>query len=144
VQWVFWLNSDGSVTTYAAGSGSKKYGLVMFNPTYGKYIYFWHMANNTTTQSYVATYIAPGLNVVEGTALGYQGDATGVFNTCVHLHFTVSTSGTGDFLWPAGGTCNCLDPSSYVGYNLNNDNPSHVPANGTYLIQYDGQPPSTP
>jgi hypothetical protein len=144
VQYVFWLNPNGTVTTSSGGTGSKEYGLSIYNPGYGKYMYFWHMANNTNTTSYIMSAIAPGLNVVEGTQLGWQGDATGVFDTCVHLHFTVSTNGSGDFLWRDGFTCDCVDPTSYIGPNLNYFSPDHVPANATYPIDYDGDPPSLP
>jgi hypothetical protein len=143
VQKVYWLTGT-TTTDYWVNGSSKKYGILIYNPAYGRYLYFWHMANNTNTTSYMMSAITPGLNVYEGTQLGWQGDATGVYDTCVHLHFTVSTSGSGDWSWPSGGSCNCVDPSPYIGVNVNYSSPSHVPTNATYRVDYDGDPPSLP
>jgi hypothetical protein len=138
VVYVWWLNTDGSTTSYQVNSSSIKYGISIYHPSLGRYTYYWHMANMATGTSYIMAAIVPGLNVYEGTELGWQGDATGVLNQCVHLHFTVSSSSSGDS-WGSS-----LDPSSFIGPNLNYFDGNHVPTNATYGVDYNGQPPSLP
>lgn len=144
VQAIYWLTPGYGTTSAWVNSNSKKYGIRIYNSAYNKYLYFWHMANNTNTTSYVMSALYVGENVVQGTQLGGQGDATGVFDTCVHLHFTVSTSSAGDPLWLYNGSCNCVDPSPYMGVDVSWYSANHVRTDTYYGLDYDGDPPSLP
>lgn len=132
VQYLWWLNSDGTSTTYAKDGGSIKYGVSLSHSAAYVYTYYWHMGNQATGASYVAPSLAPGQAVSMGTFLGYQGNATGVLNQCTHLHFTVSTNPSGD-TWSTA-----VNPTYYIGPDVSYTSPTHVPTDGTFLVSYNG------
>ncbi len=91
----------------------------------GIWTWYEHLADAYSSTSYIASSIWPGAAVVTGTILGWQGNRTGVLTTCVHLHFTVSISGQSD-TW-----ANSVNPSWYLGPDLNQSSPGHVPNDWT-------------
>jgi len=85
--------------------------------------YYTHMADEQG-RSFISAQFPPGINelyVQAGTPLGYQGDYSGDPNNPVgvHLHFSiVLDDGTGKFRNELE-IQNTLDPSPYLGLNLN-------------------------
>lgn len=134
VKYLWWLNSDNTVTTSpkAGDAGSVKFGVSLYHQAAYLYTYYWHMANQSTRVSYVNSSLAVGQGVTMGTLLGYQGNATGVYNSCTHLHFTVSTNPGGDD-WSTA-----VNPTYYIGPDVSYTSPNHVPTDGSYLVSYNG------
>jgi hypothetical protein len=137
--WWLWRMSDGSYQVHnfdGTGQlnviGSTKYGVSLYDSSQpqASYQYYWHMADQQTFDSYVSTALQPNQTVTMGTYLGTQGNATGTGSVCTHLHFTASTSGTGDS-WSAA-----VDPSPLLGPDLNDDANGRVPAG--YPLSYNG------
>src|SRR5919204_368520 len=129
--WWLWRMSDGSYQVHSFDGtgqlnviGSTKYGVSLYDSSQpqASYQYYWHMADQQTFDSYVSTALQPNQTVTMGTYLGTQGNATGTGSVCTHLHFTASTSGTGDS-WSAA-----VDPSPLLGPDLNDDANGRVPA----------------
>jgi peptidoglycan LD-endopeptidase LytH len=85
--------------------------------------YYTHMADEQGV-SFISDQFSPGVSEVwveAGTLLGYQGDYSGDLNNPVgvHLHFSiVQDDGSGKFLNELKIN-NTLDPSPYLGLNLN-------------------------
>ena len=97
-----------------------KYGVTILNDD-GKAAHYWHMADQGTFSSWVEPALAVNQWLLQGTWLGYQGNATGVGTVLLHVHFTVGTNVNADF-WQYS-----VDPSPYVGPNLRHGSPDQPP-----------------
>jgi len=101
-------------------------------PSRQVWTYYTHMAYEDGV-SLISANFPPGTSewfVKAGTLLGYQGNYSGTPGnpTGVHLHFSIiRDDGKGKFLNELEIE-NTLDPSPYLGFNLNNDQGGVTPA----------------
>lgn len=84
--------------------------------------YYTHMANRDGTQSYIVEDFPPGTREVyveQGRLLGYQGEYNGdAFRVAMHLHFSITTSDADGGFRNEAVLGNTLDPSHYLGLNV--------------------------
>lgn len=95
---------------------STKYGVTIVGDD-GIVTHYWHMADQATFSSWVQWDLFVDHWVPQGKLLGYQGNATGVAFTLLHLQFTVGYNYTQDSFAYA------FDPTPYVGPNLRDGSP---------------------
>jgi len=86
--------------------------------------YYTHMAPRDGSASYVADDFPPGTNEVwveQGTFLGYQGEYSGnsIMPVGLHVHFSIVTSDPDGNFKNEAHRSNTLDPSPYLGMNVN-------------------------
>lgn len=84
--------------------------------------YYTHMASADGQTSFVAADFPPGtygVFVEQGTLLGYQGDYGGNRVVGLHLHFSIVTSEADGSFKNEALLENTLDPSPYLGLNVN-------------------------
>jgi murein DD-endopeptidase MepM/ murein hydrolase activator NlpD len=101
------------------------------NPSQQIWTYYTHLADENGS-SFISSMFPPGTSEVfvkAGTFLGIQGNFSGTTGNPVgvHLHFSiVKDDGSGNYLneLEIGNT---LDPSPYLGLNLNNNNTPEMP-----------------
>lgn len=87
--------------------------------------YYTHMANVDGTISYIQSEFPPGSNriwVEKGTLLGYQGTFAGTgAPIAMHLHFSIVKADPEGSYLNESFVENTLDPSPYLGLNLDYD-----------------------
>ena len=86
--------------------------------------YYTHMASHDGKQSFVVADFPPGTSEVwveQGTLLGYQGEynGEGKFAIGLHLHFSIVKSEPDGSFKNEADPDNTLDPSPYLGMDLN-------------------------
>jgi hypothetical protein len=86
--------------------------------------YYTHMASRDGEQSYVADTFPPGttdLPVQQGDLLGHQGEYAGAGRAPIglHVHFSIVLSDDAGSFHNEAVTGNTLDPSPYLGMQLN-------------------------
>ena len=85
--------------------------------------YYTHMASADGRLSYVDAAFPPGtqnLPVKQGTLLGHQGEYSGTANPVgLHVHFSIVLSDPDGSFKNESWTANTLDPSPYLGMDLN-------------------------
>jgi hypothetical protein len=148
----------GSGLKYTTANGSDVIGLVFkhVDPVAGGsiYSYWWHLGLRAKSsagaislaQSLVPQSLAYGVTYPAGTVLGKQGNimstGSGYKETATHVHMTLSKVATGDKCPTAGSP---VDPSPYVGVDVNYDHAATRPAYGTELSKlYPTPPPPAP
>ncbi len=94
------------------------------DPSRHIWTYYAHMASLDGTQSYISTDFPPGTSekfVTKGTLLGYQGLYAGVGAAPIkmHVHFSVVLSDSSGSFTNETRIQNTLDPSPYLGFNVN-------------------------
>lgn len=86
--------------------------------------YYTHMASRDGGESFVVDEFPPGTGNVfvrQGTLLGYQGEYAGVGRAPIgmHLHFSIVLSDENGVFTNQDFISNTLDPSAYLGMQLN-------------------------
>ena len=94
--------------------------------------YYTHMADRDGTQSFVLEEFPPGTSEVwveQGTLLGYQGEYSGsiLMPVGLHLHFSVVKSDADGSFKNESRIGNTLDPSPYLGMDVNIEGLPHRP-----------------
>ena len=100
------------------------------NPSREIWTYYTHMASKAGDQSYISSEFPPGTSekfVKQGTLLGYQGLYSGTDTPiAMHVHFSVVIDKNGSYTNETHFN-NTLDPSPYLGMNLNASNHPTIP-----------------
>ncbi|MBN1680821.1 MAG: M23 family metallopeptidase [Anaerolineae bacterium] len=94
--------------------------------------YYTHMASRDGTTSYIADAFPPGTSEVwvsQGTLLGYQGEYSGnsLMPVGLHLHFSIVKSDPDGSFKNESRVGNTLDPSPYLGMDVNIKNKPERP-----------------
>jgi hypothetical protein len=103
-----------------------------FNPSRQIWTYYSHMANETGDTSYISSDFPPGTSekfVTQGTLLGYQGlyNGTADYAISMHVHFSITLSGSNGSFTNETRFYNTIDPSPYFGFNVNADKNPIIP-----------------
>jgi len=92
--------------------------------------YYTHMASRSG-QSFIVDAFPPGTfakPITQGTLLGFQGEYNPQFPVAMHLHFSIVTSEPDGSFKNEAVLENTLDPTRYLGMQVNIDNePSRPP-----------------
>jgi hypothetical protein len=102
------------------------------DPSRQIWTYYAHMASLNGDQSYIVADFPPGTSekfVKQGTLLGYQGLYAGVGAAPIkmHVHFSVVLSDDSGSFRNETRIQNTLDPSPYLGFNVNTANKPVIP-----------------
>ncbi len=94
------------------------------NPSRQIWTYYTHMASQSGDVSYVSAAFPPGTSekfVKRGELIGYQGMYAGSspFRIGLHVHFSIVLSEPDGAFKNEGRIANTLDPSPYLGFNVN-------------------------
>jgi len=93
--------------------------------------YYTHLASIDGETTYIHEDFPPGTSekpVAQGTLLGYQGLFAGAGPPiAMHVHFSIVKSDADGLFLNEAVLTNTLDPSPYLGLNLNNDNQPEFP-----------------
>jgi hypothetical protein len=87
----------------------------------GLWTWYWHMADEYSSESYITPGLYIGQPVSADTLLGHQGNRRweGLYDIIVHLHFGVSDVNRSENQFG-------IDPSPYFSLALNWNDPNHV------------------